>query len=435
MSGFSFTASPRIDSMQVTTPTAPTMNTNQSFSLEDLRDYKRFGRLFRAKQYLGAGADGTVTAFEHIESKEVIAVKTPHGAKAHPSSQLIREVESLKFLGKHDHVSYLISYSRNYFPRAPALFFQLCELGDVESYRHKVRSQQVEQGKSQRPYEATLWKLLKDMSLALDYMHNKLPNVYCHNDVKPSNILVAYPAGWKAPDGIPMEPVFKLTNFARMTPFPVPADTNPNDYAGTYEYAPNQPEVLIMKPSRDIWSLGATLQWLALGIHPVQSRKAFIRVLEYQGKPPPDMRDRNAWRKALPTIYRPLNVDKDDLFYHHDLPALPRELLHSWRPYSDQLNHWYQTLWHPNESERITAASLVKHCVPVVHSAMGIADSADRANECFEKAKALREQMRLRKSGQKGAPKYFRDRPPSYEGNNWDGFPLYLPHAHAKGFR
>ena len=305
------------------------MRTDQTFSLEDLRDYRRFERLFRVKQHVGAGADGTVTSFEHIESKEVIAVKTPHGATSYPSSQLIREVESLKILGKHDHVSCMMAYSRNYFPRAPAIFFQSYELGDVEFYRHKVRTQQFEQGKSQRPHEATLWKLLKDMSLALDYMHNKLPICYCHNDVKPSNILVAYPAGGRALDGVPMEPVFKLTDFARMTPFPVPTDTDPNDYVGTYEYAPNQPEVLTMKPSRDIWSLGATLQWLALGTHPVQSRESFIRELEYQGKPLSDKRDRNAWRAALRTVYRPLNVDKDDLFYRHDVLAPPRELLRS----------------------------------------------------------------------------------------------------------
>ena len=85
---FSFETSPRIDSKpelpQLTKRTLSDMETGKSYSLENLRDYRRFSRLFKAIKDLGHGADGQVTACEHIGSKKVVAVKTPHGTKSYP---------------------------------------------------------------------------------------------------------------------------------------------------------------------------------------------------------------------------------------------------------------------------------------------------------------------------------------------------------------
>jgi serine/threonine protein kinase len=137
--------------------------------------------------------------------------------------------------------------------------------------------QQRKKGKLGRPSEATVWKLLRDVSLALDYMHNKFPKRYVHNDIKPANILVTFPQCWKLLDGAPAKPVFQLTDFARMVAFPTPRNTDPNSSIGTWEYSPNGRENTTMRPSRDIWALGCTLQRFALGIEAVESHEDFIR--------------------------------------------------------------------------------------------------------------------------------------------------------------
>jgi hypothetical protein len=63
---------------------------------------------------------------------------------------------------------------------------------------------------------------------------------------------------------------------------------------------------------------------------------------------------------------------------------------------------------------------------------MDVAIHMDKARECFEKAERIREQVRLRKAGRK--VKVERGRPPSYEGNDWAGYPSYLPIAGARGY-
>jgi serine/threonine protein kinase len=412
-----------------------TIDTTQGYSLEDLRDYGRFSKLFVEKRKLGAGADGAVYEYEHVYSKALVAVKRPHGLQPTPVSQLIAEIDSLMSLGNHPHLASMITFSMNFEPRGPAIFLEVCELGDVHSYRKMWLDQQYKRGKSERPHEATVWKLLKDMSLALDYMHTKLPKVYVHNDVKPANILVTFPSGWKLSDGIPVEPVFKLTDFARMVSFPNPPNTNPDSFIGTWEYSPNGAENLTMRPSRDIWALGGTLQRFALGIDPVQSRQAFVFRRQFDRKPYPNPRDRGAWnrdevRRDFKRMYRPLNATVETLMYQYDVADPPSKAwIKAYRPYSDTLNAWYQMLFQPLEAERITAASLVEHCVPLIDNCMSVAYSTNKASEAFAKAEKMREQIRLRRAGKKvdvkgKAGDMRAQRPPSYEGNAYGGFPL-----------
>jgi serine/threonine protein kinase len=430
---FSFVPSAQDDNVSNMLQTISTMDTTQGYSLEDLRNYHCFSKLFVEKRKLGAGADGAVYEYEHIYSKALVAVKRPHGLQPAPASQLIAEIDSLMSLGNHPHLASIITFSMNFEPRAPAIFLPVCELGDVHSYRKIWLDQQYKRGKSERPHEATVWKLLKDMSLVLDYMHTKLPKgPYVHNDVKPANILVTFPQGWKLSDGIPVEPVFKLTDFARMVSFPNPPNTKPDSFIGTWEYSPNGAENLSMRPSRDIWALGATLQRFALGIEPVQSRKAFIFRRQFERKPYPDPRDRGAWnrdevRKDFKRMYRPLNATVETLMYQCDVADPPSKAwIKSHRPYSDALNAWYQMLFQPLEAERITAATLVEHCVPLIDNCMSVAHSMEKANEAFAKAEKMREQIRLRRAGKKvdvnGKSGDVRaQRPPSYEGNAYGG--------------
>lgn len=43
--------------------------------------------------------------------------------------------------------------------------------------------------------EVTIWKILADISKAVDWLHNGLKVKYVHGDVKPDNFLVFRPRG------------------------------------------------------------------------------------------------------------------------------------------------------------------------------------------------------------------------------------------------
>lgn len=139
-------------------------------------------------------------------------------------------------------------------------------------------------------------KLFRDIALALDHLHNGLDKQYVHNDLEPHNVLAVLPDGYAEKGVLPEEPIFKVSDFARLTPFPAPIGRPSKGFDGTYEYAPpEQEQAAPVLPSADIWSLGATLQYMALGILPVQSREAFIWSRKGAGKSYPDVDDDEAW--------------------------------------------------------------------------------------------------------------------------------------------
>ncbi|KAF1835804.1 kinase-like protein [Decorospora gaudefroyi] len=398
-----------------------------TIDINELKDYNRFRVLYTRIAKLGEGGDGAVYAYEDRSTKAVVAVKTAHGDWRAPSDTLMKEASNLQLLGKHDHIVEMLSYSVNFLPRPPAIFLPLCEFGDLYCYKKKLWKQQ----RKPRTSEVTIWKLLKDMSLALNFIHNhnKQRACYIHHDLKPGNILVTFPAGGDR-NRVPVEPVFKLTDFSRMREFPISPDADADkDWhgCGTPEYAPSASEQANVRPSGDIWSLGATLQDFALNIAPTQSRESFIRARRAQGKQCPRYNENSSWhdiswRSLIPTRYRPLNADIAELKTKHDVPVLPPSFENSYRPYSTQLSVWYQALWNPNEVERISAATLVRECVPLIDGYIAIAKSMEHVDQCFDRARKLREQTRRRQAGRPLLPakRVQARKPPSYEGNEWD---------------
>ncbi|OAG25450.1 kinase-like protein [Alternaria alternata] len=287
-----------------------------------------------------------------------------------------------------------------------AIFLPFCELGDLTSYVVKWKSEQRRQRKTiQRISEVTIWKCLHDMVLALDYLHNKCENYgYTHNDIKPDNILVEIPKSWKMEDGIPDEPIFRLTDFARMTREHPTESAQLTRFCSTPEYAPPFNERGALRPSGDIWALGGTLQILALGVYPIQSHEAFSDSRRSQEKFVPHLIDKNAWKKShwrhlIPTTFRPLSATKEELINDFDVhdsivieefyPNRPWEH----KPYSKRLDRWYQWMFEKDEKKRATAKILVRYCVPAIARKILVAREEERALECFERAKALRDEI------------------------------------------
>ncbi|KAI1601348.1 SPS1 Serine threonine protein kinase [Pyrenophora tritici-repentis] len=209
--------------------------------LSDLSNYFRFIQTHSHVKKLGAGGDGTVSLWKHKRSGVLVAVKTPNQTyNPTPCSALTKEAKALELLGKHPHIVEILAYLIDFKPRGPAVLLEYAPLGDLRGYQAKVFeqfrlcAQLAKQKIIEQVPEETVCKLLGDMALALKFLHGE---GFVHADFKPENILVCYPDGWADDNDIPTRPVFKLTDFSRMTPFPLPLHIR-NRYYGTPEYGP-----------------------------------------------------------------------------------------------------------------------------------------------------------------------------------------------------
>jgi serine/threonine protein kinase len=393
--------------------------------IEDIRDIDNFHRLFAKDKVLGEGADGMVCSYTHTTSNCVVAVKIPvENPKRNMTKALLGEMKKMELLGDHPNiVTMLASFASHVVSgpsRGPALFLPFFPLGDLSSYAFSLHRQQIKEDMPQRIPEVTVWKFFKDLSLGLNFLHNENNLRFVHNDLKPDNILVASPNNWDLKNGIPAEPTFQISDFGRLAQCP-----GTDRWSGTCEYAPPLSEQRgPVKPSADIWSLGATIQWFLFDEHPTQSREAFIASRKKQGLDYPDIYNENAWkdqywRELRPTVYRPLDVYENELKKKYDAwGKFPEDF----EPYSTPLNAWYSALWNQNESERITSATLVEHLVPWTDSMIAIKKETELADLCFQKAQKIRVAVRAKQAARLG--KFVQEpikerKAPSYGGNSW----------------
>ncbi|KAF2851016.1 kinase-like protein [Plenodomus tracheiphilus IPT5] len=353
---------------------------------------RRKKNLFVIVRQLGEGGDGVVEQWSHLPTNTQIAVKKPHNN--HGSRQaVLHEIGNLNMLGAHDHIVHMIAFETALL--SPVLCLQLCEFGNLLDYRANWCDQEEAERRPDWPSDITIWKLYKDMSLALDFIHNKQQVSYVHNDLKPENILVSAPAHWEPESGIPKEPIFKITDFARLMAYPPAPSGHYNRYCGTSEYAPPLIERNFpIHPAVDIWGLGATIQTFKTGRSSTQSRQAYVRDMVAQGKPHPALFDDEAWHNAdvrwqRSVVYRPLNVSAATLESEYDLIGTKD----NYTPSSNTLERAYRVLWHSEASERINSAALVKHVVPRIDRTITILESSMRAAQLLEAASKLREKV------------------------------------------
>lgn len=333
-------------------------------SAEKLSPHTRFHQDWRHRAKIGEGGDGVVHLYKQAKPRGMfIAVKVPQGYSAR--KDLEREISNMRIIGEHNHILELSYAIQDWYPYGPAMFLPYCELGSLTTYRRSWCEQQEWEEQPVRVSEITMYKLFRDMVLALEYLHNELGTRYVHNDFKPANILVVAPAEPLGAYTLPEEPVFKLADFARLTPWPTPQGQRPKGYDGTPEYAPPQYEQIApVHPSADIWGLGATLQYMALGIQPIQSRESFVRSRKVKGSNYPGLKDENKWsseywRARIPTVFRPIHVSLRALQKDYDVAFdLP-----NYQPYGARLGYWYAQLWNP-VSTRPKAATLAARAIP-----------------------------------------------------------------------
>jgi len=372
----------------------------------DLTTFERFSAHFvvvEEPDKLGEGSDGCVRAYKHRHTAHVIAVKHSHKSKKYYDSLILREATNLEKVGLHNNIAFMLALCADFISPTtvgPAIILQLCDLGDITNYAIRWQEQQKRRGKSTRMHEVTVLKLFRDVSLALNHLHNELDTCYVHNDLKPANILALTPPGYEG-DGIPIEPIFKVTDFARIAAYPTPPDAKPIEFRGTFEFAPPIVERgAPVRPSADIYSLGATIQAFALSLDkPVATKQTFIAMRKAQGKVYPQTKEEwnsYEWRARREVVARSLSATAKELVENWDVdPADAKD--HT--PYGGVLNGWYMQLLNPKPNIRPTSAQLKEYVVPILDNQIEIAKHEALAREVFEKVDRIRKEVEARRKG------------------------------------
>jgi serine/threonine protein kinase len=264
-----------------------------------------------------------------------------------------REVQHLAFLPKCNRVLPLLGIEMNV-PTAGecSIFLEYCPKGDLRHWR------QVEyEDKNNKPVpETCIWRLFIQLTQAISFLHDGLAAggethegwvPLIHRDIKPDNVLVVF-------NGCTY-PSFKLADFG-CSKFYDPSRTESG--CGTYIWQP--PELpRIATPMADVWSVGAAVQYLALGYGPVADQAAFKRKMwEEWGTRNKAGIDRNWWDTHLPRKPTHVNVSKEQQLADG---ANPKELNPQ---YSDVLDIWIRKALHMKARSRISAKGLMARMVP-----------------------------------------------------------------------
>lgn len=202
-----------------------------------------FDDKYRKEKYIGGGAFSDVWKVTDEKSGVTLALKIfKSGANV--------DTDGVEML-KHEYALTVNIMHRNLLtPRffdicddQPYLILPFCERGSIKSMIKKMSEEET-------------WKLLRDISSALEYLHTRTPAII-HQDIKPDNILIAK-------DGS-----YMLTDFGVSTSLKVKATQSHLSFddnllegsAGTIAYMPPNKFSRKNRPifANDIWSVGATV--------------------------------------------------------------------------------------------------------------------------------------------------------------------------------
>jgi serine/threonine protein kinase len=362
-------------------------------------DVDVFKSQHKFERHINTGGEGAVALWKENSGTRLVAVKLPAVEKEVVRNALRREIIAMNKLGSHPHIVKFLGASVDWHWRPPLIFYDFCDLGDAHDYAYKIHRTGI-----QVP-ELTLWKFLRDMTKALDFLHNSFGVQYVHGDLKPQNILISRPPGDNSP--VPLAPTFRLADISHLNEYKR-RDRGPHvTFCGTWEFGPPMEERKArIAPPVDIYALGASLQTLAWGLVPIQSRKKMREALiaDYDtncastNETLTDIMNSDAFRRRHIVVYRPLNASEEDQITKYDMK-------HSFPPYSTTLNEWYTMCMHEDPTKRVTARVLKEQLLPLAESQFRLHKAKHDRDQKFKKIAQLKaersERIELRSSEMK----------------------------------
>ena len=228
------------------------------------------GRLahYEVRRRIGAGGMGVVFLAEDLELRRPVALKVLHPSAATDPSLLTRfrnEARAAAMLG-HDNIAqvYFIGEARG-------VHFIAFEYVEGRTFRDLIHEQGTVAADDVINYAIQI-------TLALNHLY---ANGVVHRDIKPSNLILTDDGRVKIVD---------LGLARRDSPDSVCDITADGSTLGTFDYlAPEQARDPRSADIRsDIYSLGCTMFHLLAGQPPYPDRTALQKMLDHQGKSPPD---------------------------------------------------------------------------------------------------------------------------------------------------
>ena len=270
-------------------------------NVDGFSEFPRIGlQHLKFKRKLGSGGFGVVYLLQNHITKDKVAIKMllPRIAADQKHRQLfLREMEVFKHLPHENIVKYIDfgSHENTFY-----ILMEYCEGGNVDDLINR-RGGKLSQSES-----------LEIISQALEgmtYIHQKR---YVHRDLKPSNILLS---------GTGRNRIAKITDMGLAKNY-INAGysglTYTGAFAGTFVYMPSEQITNFrhVKPSSDVWSMGAVLYHMLTGNSPrdfLPGRDPIEIVL--RGKiVPVRQRDPSVPRDLARVIDRSLSINVEDRY-------------------------------------------------------------------------------------------------------------------------
>lgn len=226
---------------------------------------------YELKRFIGEGTFGEVwEAVDETDNSKSVAIKFYIPLDQEGRELFLREYENSS---KLDHPNLLPSLFYSEWNRRPYIGMEFCEQGAVSK----------EIGNFTPKNEKDIWKFIHDTAAGLRYLHEEKEMV--HQDIKPDNILINSKGDYVIMD-------FGISREARAT---LRSQSRRSTGAGAPAYM--APERFLANPqiiyASDIWSLGASIYELTMGILPfngmggglMNAGAAIPSILEYGWSP------------------------------------------------------------------------------------------------------------------------------------------------------
>ncbi|MCI0640475.1 MAG: serine/threonine protein kinase [Gemmataceae bacterium] len=275
---------------------------------------------YRLRDRLGGGNSGVIFKAEHLETRQIVALKVLIPGRPDDPAPLMRFDAERKTIAElqHPHIVQLLDAGQadSEDPDSPVLHFYAMEFvnaPDLEAYVHRQGPLKI--------HAACLVGCQIADALAFAHDHRMV-----HRDVNPTNIL------W-AKDG-----KAKLLDFGLVKQYQN-RFTKPGSMLGTLEYiAPEQAQDASSVDGRaDIYSLGATLFFCLTGQPPFSAGPDFVQaVTQRMTEPPPSIRDlRPEVSTELEAVLTRLMAVQPEARWRH-----PREVVQALQRFLDPMTTW-----------------------------------------------------------------------------------------------